>query len=129
MSCPGGAATSGLPSGIPGSQAGKRGMGKDGSGVPKVTQQGHTSTEGVCAPAHGPLAWSTIPCTPHTPWRVPTTQPFPALSLWKARCCLLHLGRETKAPWGRAVPTGLRNLAQIELHLFLFILLCSMRLT
>lgn len=47
MSWPKGAATPGLPCGIPGSQAGKGGMGKDGSGAPKVTQQGHASMEGL----------------------------------------------------------------------------------
>ena len=39
MSWPKGAATPGLPCGTPGSRAGKGGMGKDGSGAPKVTQQ------------------------------------------------------------------------------------------
>lgn len=101
-----GAATPSLPCGIPGSRAGKDGMGKDGSGAPKVTQQGHASMEGLfvlllMAP---PLEHDSL----HNPIlsRVPTTAPFPALSLQKARPCLLYSGTGAKAYWGRAVHIG-----------------------
>ena len=48
-------------------------MGKDGSGAPKVTQQGHTSVEGlfVLLPTAPPLEHDFLH-TPNLP-RVPTT--------------------------------------------------------
>lgn len=60
-----GAATPSLPCGIPGSRAGKDGMGKDGSDAPKVTQQGHASMEGlfVLLPTAPPLEHDSL----HTP--------------------------------------------------------------
>ena len=101
-----GAATPSLPCGIPGSRAGKDGTGKDGSGAPKVTQQGHASMEGlfVLLRTAPPLGHDSL----HTPIlsRVPTTAPFPAPSLRKARPCLLYLGTGAKAYWGKAVHIG-----------------------
>lgn len=72
-------------------------MGKDGSGAPKVTQQGHTSVEGlfVLLPTAPPLEHDFLH-TPNLP-RVPTTAPFPAPSLRKTRHCFLYLGTGAKA--------------------------------
>lgn len=97
-------------------------MGKDGSGAPKVTQQGHASMEGLFAPTMAPSPGALT--HPH-PKRVPTTvTPQPSLTT-KAYCFPCGWGQRLigeKFHW-------FRKLAHTSQNLFWLILLCSLRLT
>ena len=127
MSWPKGAATPGLPCGTPGSRAGKGGMGKDGSGAPKVTQQGHASMEGLFVLP--PMAPYTIAYTPPISQESAHRSTIPSPLTTEGKTLLPVLGDRGKGLLGKSCTHWFRKLAHTELHLFWLILLCSLRLT